>query len=104
MAPAAGAGGSARMTEFWLIRDAAADSGGMLSGRCDVGLNPARIAPMRLPAVAQVVSSPARRRRETAAHLMPDRAASADARLWEQDFGAGEQLGAALLADLGPLP
>ena len=104
MAPAAGAGGGARMTEFWLIRHAAADSGGMLSGRCGAGLNAARIAPMRLPSGARVVSTPPRRCRESAAHLMPDRAASVDARLCERDVGAGERLGTALLPDLGPLP
>ncbi|TGN35032.1 histidine phosphatase family protein, partial [Paracoccus liaowanqingii] len=52
---------------------------------------------------AQVVASPARRCRQTAAALglTPDRFEPA---LWEQDLGAWEGLPPEALPDLGPLP
>ncbi len=55
--------------------------------------------------VAQRVSSPARRCRETAAAIWPEGpAAEVDARLWEQDFGEWDGKPFAEIPDLGPLP
>lgn len=93
--------------ELLLIRHAPARHGGRLCGRTDV--------PAQLPAVAglaqarallagcAVVTSPARRCRETAAALFPGAPLPEDARLWEQDFGVEDGLPFADLPDLGAL-
>jgi len=95
-----------------LIRHAPSCGAGRLAGRLDI---PAQLpegealalARRRLTALAgvpgRVVSSPARRCRESAAALCPGAAVMQDARLWEQDFGEWEGLESASLPDLGPL-
>ncbi len=95
-----------------IVRHARSREAGRLAGRLDVaaqlptGAALAR-ARRRLAALAgvpgRVVSSPARRCRESAAALCPGTAIMQDARLWEQDFGAWEGLESASLPDLGPL-
>lgn len=91
-----------------MIRHAPADAGGRLCGRTDVPVHadfPARIAPLRvaLSEVARRVASPALRCRQTAAALWPGEPVETDPRLWEQDFGAWEDLPFADLPDLGTL-
>lgn len=94
--------------ELVLIRHALAETGGRLCGRRDV---PARMdgeaalvrLALALRGVAEVVTSPALRCRQTAAALFPDRVPAEEARLWEQDFGAHDGLAPADLPDLGPL-
>ncbi len=95
-----------------LIRHAPSQGTGRLAGRLDV---PAQLpegaalaqARHRLAGLAglqwRVISSPARRCRESAAALCPGVTVMQDARLWEQDFGAWEGLESASLPDLGPL-
>jgi alpha-ribazole phosphatase len=100
-------GGTA--TELTLIRHAPALTGGRLCGRTDVeadvtdaeSLSMARSlagTPNRL------ITSPARRCRQTALALWPDRQGLTDAALWEQDFGAWEGRFYTDLPDLGVLP
>jgi alpha-ribazole phosphatase len=94
-------------TELILIRHAPAQNGGRLCGRTDVaadlsGAYLARLASI-LPAPSRLISSPARRCRETAAALWPGSAMELDDRLWEQDFGTWEDRPYADLPDLGPL-
>ncbi|MEI4473405.1 histidine phosphatase family protein [Frigidibacter sp. MR17.24] len=99
-------------TEIWLIRHAPADAGGRLAGRRDVplaALDPAVVARARAALAAfgspaRVVTSPARRCRDTASRLFPEAAATTDPRLWEQDFGAWDGADPASIPDLGPLP
>ncbi len=94
--------------ELVLVRHAPAETGGRLCGRRDVpaALGDtgalARLATALAPCT-RVVTSPALRCRQTAEALFPGRAAEADPRLWEQDFGAHEGLEPAELPDLGPL-
>lgn len=93
--------------ELILIRHAPIAEPGRLCGRTDppARIEPARIAALRtaLPAPGALVSSPALRCRQTAGALWPERAATPDATLWEQDFGAHDGLPYAELPDLGPL-
>lgn len=102
----------AETTSLILIRHAPSEAGGRLAGRSDPAarlpgaaeIGRAQVALAALgSAEARLVTSPARRCRETAAALFPARAAEADARLWEQDFGAWEGLLPEALPDLGPL-
>lgn len=88
-----------------LIRHAPAAVAGRLFGRTDVE---ARIDPASIDAlgaglgrVARVVSSPARRCRQTAEALFGGHLQ--DPRLWEQDFGAHDGLPFDRLPDLGVL-
>lgn len=95
-------------TDLVLIRHVPAETGGRLCGRTDVAAaiaDPAALARMGagLGPVARLVTSPARRCRETAAALFPGRIAETDPRLWEQDFGAEDGIPLADLPDLGPL-
>lgn len=99
----------AAATELVLIRHAPARDGGRLCGRTDVDADLGDAA--RLAAIAQaagrpdrLLSSPARRCRQTAAALWPEiAAAQTEPDLWEQDFGAWEGRPLADLPDLGPL-
>ena len=98
-----------RTTQMTLIRHAPALTGGKLCGRTDVAADcsdTAGIACLRaaLGQPARLITSPARRCRQTAASLWPDLADPAqDARLWEQDFGDWEGCAYGDLPDLGPL-
>ncbi|MFZ5964825.1 histidine phosphatase family protein [Thalassococcus sp. BH17M4-6] len=90
-----------------LIRHAPVAQAGRLVGRTDAD---ARIDAKAVAALAEglgrvagVVTSPARRCRQTAAALWPKVDAPTDARLWEQDFGAHDGLALADLPDLGPM-
>ncbi|MDD9743270.1 MULTISPECIES: histidine phosphatase family protein [Marinovum] len=93
--------------ELILLRHAPVATPGRLCGRSDpsAALVAADIARLRaaLPLPGRVVTSPARRCRQTAAALWPAQAAQPDARLWEQDFGAHEGLPYDALPDLGPM-
>lgn len=94
---------------LWLVRHAPALSDGRIAGRRDVDADcadSAQIAALahhltRLSG-AEIWASPARRCQQTCAalnltpRLIPD--------LWEQDFGAWEDMPAAEIPDLGPLP
>ncbi|SFD63951.1 histidine phosphatase family protein [Roseivivax sediminis] len=96
----------AETVEILLVRHAPADHGGRLTGRRDVPAilpDAAALAPLRaaLDGCA-VMSSPARRCRETAAALFPG-AVETDACLWEQDFGEAEGTPFDALPDLGPM-
>ncbi len=88
-----------------LIRHAPVAAPGRLYGRTDIDarLDDAAIAALaaRLGPVARVVSSPARRCRQTAQALFGD--ATTDPRLWEQDFGRHDGLPFDRLPDLGVL-
>lgn len=88
-----------------LIRHAPLADPARLTGRRDVAAVVNAAAASRLAAtvgpVSRVVSSPARRCRETAAALWPGVKVEQDARLWEQDFGAWEGMALAELPDLG---
>jgi len=93
------------ITDLWFIRHGPALDEGCLAGRRDV---PARVEGAAALAALmgrpqRVVTSPALRCRQTAAALWPDLPATADPRLWEQDFGAWEGRPYADLPDLGPL-
>jgi alpha-ribazole phosphatase len=75
-----------------LIRHAPVADAGRWTGQSDppcVLPPPEALGPWwdALQHVEEVVASPARRARQTAAALFPDLAATRDARLWEQDFG-----------------
>ncbi len=93
--------------ELVLIRHAPADHGGRMCGRTDVAalVPPSEdLAGLRARLEGcDVVTSPARRCRETAAALFPHRPLPQDDRLWEQDFGQHEGLSFAEIPDLGPL-
>ncbi|WP_417604551.1 histidine phosphatase family protein [Primorskyibacter flagellatus] len=102
------AGKNAPLASLILIRHAPIAEQGRLFGRTDAPacLDAADIPGLRrcLGGVAQVISSPARRCRQTAAAIWDDgRDIPADARLWEQSFGDHEGLAYAELPDLGPL-
>lgn len=88
-----------------LIRHAPLADPARLTGRRDVAAVVDAAAARRMAALAgpvsRVVSSPARRCRETAAALWPEAVVAEDARLWEQDFGAWEGMALADLPDLG---
>lgn len=92
--------------ELLLIRHAPVAEPGRLCGRTDPPAHVPGVAALRarLAGVERVLTSPARRCRQTADALWPGRAIPDDARLWEQDFGRfdGARLGD--LPDLGPLP
>lgn len=91
--------------ELILIRHAPVALPGRLFGRTDVDarIDPTAIAALkaRLGPVAQVISSPARRCRQTARALFDTHAV--DDRLWEQDFGAHDGMAYDALPDLGIL-
>ena len=94
--------------EILLIRHAPADHGGRLVGRTDV---PAVLPEAAALAFARravdgdwsVVSSPARRCRETASALFPDAGVRIDPALWEQDFGVRDGGPLDAMPDLGAL-
>ncbi len=95
-------------TEILLIRHAPARTGGRLAGRSDVPADlpgAAALAALRagVGGLDRLVVSPALRCRQTAEAVFPGLPATADARLWEQDFGAWEGADPASLPDLGPL-
>lgn len=95
-------------TELILIRHAPALTGGRLCGRTDVAADCGNGAPIAALSAAlgrpdRVVTSPALRCRQTAAALWPGAATTADAALWEQDFGDWEGRALADLPDLGAL-
>lgn len=94
--------------ELLLLRHAPAETGGRLAGRRDVPADigdAARLAALAqaIGPVARVVASPAQRCLQTARALWPDAEIVTDPRLWEQDFGAWEDIPAAQIPDLGPL-
>ncbi|MEZ5886957.1 MAG: histidine phosphatase family protein [Paracoccaceae bacterium] len=94
-------------TELILIRHAPTAGMGHLHGRSDVGADltdGAALAALRdrLPRPGRLITSPARRCRETARAIW-DMTPDADPRLWEQDFGDWEGKPYADLPDLGPL-
>ena len=91
-----------------LIRHADAGTGGRLAGRSETELTEAARAELaalsgRVPQVAAIRVSPARRCRDTAALLWPGRDAEPDDRLCEQDFGDWEGRAWVEIPDLGPL-
>lgn len=91
-----------------LIRHAPAVHGGRLAGRTDLAADLSDAAVLvatagRAGVPVRLLTSPARRCRDTAAALWPGLAAAEDARLWEQDFGQWEGVPFADLPDLGPL-
>lgn len=91
--------------ELLLIRHAPASRRGVLFGRTDVDARIDRTATDALRGdlgpVRRVVSSPARRCRQTAEALFASH--TQDVRLWEQDFGAHDGLPFAELPDIGVL-
>jgi len=94
--------------ELVLIRHAAADHGDRLCGRTDVPVKPAALAGTAaicswLPSPAMVVTSPAKRCRQTAVGLWPAIQAQIDERLLEQDFGEHEGRPFTQLPDIGNL-
>lgn len=100
-------------TELLLIRHAPALDDGRMAGRRDVAADCSdalAFAALRgaLGHVDHILISPALRCQQTAATLWPDLTASQDPlqdpRLWEQDFGAWEDVPYTDLPDLGPLP
>lgn len=107
-AAAAGTGTAAGSAALLLIRHAATDDHGRLTGRSDPTIRVDHAAMRALAAaigpVDRIAVSPAMRCRQTAAALWPDRDAVQDAALWEQDFGAWEGARYAHLPDLGPMP
>lgn len=92
-----------------MLRHLPADPPGRLYGRTDAPLAP--VPPERLDRLRGalgdpdiVITSPARRCRDTLALLWPDRPPDySDMALWEQDFGAWDGRPTADLPDLGPL-
>lgn len=88
-----------------LIRHGPTDRPGRLCGRTDVGLAADAVFPSAaaLGSVDRLIVSPARRAVETAAGLWPGMARVEDARLWEQDFGAWEDMPYKELPDVGVL-
>jgi len=100
--------GSGASTELILIRHAPALAAGWLCGRTDVPADcsdMARIADLcaAIGEPGRIVTSPALRCRQTAAALWPNRVATADAALWEQDFGAWDGRATSAIPDLGKL-
>ncbi len=96
------------VSELMLIRHAAADTGGRLCGRTDVGLASGTQAALSelsafLPKVRDVLVSPALRCRLTLEGVWPDAQQVADDRLWEQDFGDWDGQACADLPDIGEL-
>ncbi|MCY1126626.1 histidine phosphatase family protein [Frigidibacter sp. RF13] len=94
-------------TELILIRHAPTLAMGRLNGRTDVGADLSDAAALaalrdRLPRPDRLITSPARRCRETARAIW-DMAPDEDPRLWEQDFGDWEGKSYAELPDIGPL-
>lgn len=93
--------------ELVILRHAPADHGGRLCGRTDVAAclpGDDVLGPLRgLLTDCEVVSSPARRCRETAEALFPGRGYAQDDRLWEQDFGEDERRAFEELPDLGSM-
>ena len=94
------------MATLMILRHAPPMTGGKLAGRSDVDADCSDTAAFawmcaRLGTPAAVLSSPARRCRQTAHALgLSPRFMAA---LWEQDYGAWEGLDYARLPDLGPL-
>lgn len=95
-------------TELLLIRHAPALTEGRMAGRRDVDADCSDA--LAFAAVRGAVGgadhwriSPARRCVQTAAVLWPDAEPPQDPRLWEQDFGAWEDMPYADLPDLGAL-
>ena len=97
-------------TELLLIRHAPAFHDGRLAGRRDVPAdcsNAQAFAALRsaIGAVEFRIASPALRCLQTTAALWPELLEpETDVRLWEQDFGAWEELSFAAVPDLGTLP
>lgn len=91
--------------ELVLIRHAPVADPGRLYGRTDVeaALETKAVARLkdRLTSIARVISSPARRCRQTAEALFGP--CEQDARLWEQDFGAHDGMAFDALPDIGVL-
>ncbi|KRS11924.1 hypothetical protein XM53_14110 [Roseovarius atlanticus] len=91
--------------ELVLIRHAPVADPGRLYGRSDVAaaLDSTAVAQLknRLTSITRVVSSPARRCRQTAEALFETH--EQDARLWEQDFGAHDGVPFDALPDIGVL-
>ena len=97
-------------TQISLIRHAPALTDGRIAGRRDVAADcsdQAAIAALRagVGAFDHLVVSAALRCAQTASALWPNRPIPRiDPALWEQDFGAWEDMPYADLPDLGPLP
>ena len=94
-------------TELILLRHAPLAESGRLFGRSDAAADlsdTAAVAALRatLPDPARLLSSPAKRCRDTAEAIF-DRAGETDPDLWEQDFGDWEGRAYADVPDLGPL-
>lgn len=87
--------------ELIVIRHGKTVSPETLNGRTDVALAEVPSAVGLAPAALWV--SPAIRAQQTAAGLFPDVEARADARLWEQDFGAIDGMAFRDLPDIGDL-
>ena len=97
-----------KTTDLYLIRHAPVAGDGRVYGRRDLPAvldDPTAIAALAraIPARARIVSSPARRCRQTAHALRPGKTPQTDPALWEQDFGAWEGVAHGDLPDLGPL-
>lgn len=92
-------------SELILIRHGATDRPGHLCGRTDVGLADVPVMPngAALADSQTIWVSPARRARQTATGLWPDRVLHEDARLWEQNFGAWDGLPYSEVPDVGVL-
>lgn len=91
--------------ELVLIRHAPVADPGRLHGRTDVAaaLDDTEVAQLKdqLTSITLVISSPARRCRQTAEALFGP--CEQDARLWEQDFGAHDGMAFDALPDIGVL-
>ncbi|MBV0892708.1 histidine phosphatase family protein [Paracoccus sp. Z118] len=97
-----------RHAEIILIRHAPVAGKARLAGRLDLPADLSDRAGLtalaaRLPCVARLTSSPARRCLMTAGAMFPALPARVDDRLWEQSFGDWEGIDHAALPDLGPL-
>ena len=91
--------------ELVLIRHAPVADPGRLHGRTDVAaaLDDTAVAQLKdqLTSITLVISSPARRCRQTAEALFGP--CEQDARLWEQDFGTHDGMALDALPDIGVL-
>jgi alpha-ribazole phosphatase len=95
-------------SQLVLVRHAPVAEPGILCGRTDLParIDSATIAPLAelLSDLVDVVTSPARRCRQTARAIWPEASGfEADARLWEQDFGDDDGRRFSDLPDLGTL-
>ena len=96
-------------TEIYLVRHAPSVPAGYLYGRTDVAADTGNAEAMdrlarSIGVVDRIVTSPARRCRQTTHALWPEsREVVVDARLWEQDFGDWDGRAFEDIPDLGML-